>query len=158
IIALALIGLDQASKIWISSILEVGESITIIPDFFYFTHVRNTGGVFGMAEGFAADYYWLFVLFAIIASSIFGYMLAKTDFLDKRLFILRLAMILLISGSIGNAIDRIAQTDHAVVDFIDFIGIWEYRFNLADTFLNVGIGLFFIDIFFLEKKRVVNNG
>ena len=67
------------------------------------------------------------------------------------------SLALLIAGSFGNAIDRAIQIDHAVIDFIDFNGIWNAIFNFADTFLNVGIFLFFVDTFFLEKKRAVRN-
>lgn len=154
LIILGLIGLDQASKIIISTSLSEGESIPIIRNFFHLTYTRNTGMVFGGLPGAATDYFWVFIIFAIAASAIFGYMFYKSDFSDKRQTILRIALTLLIAGSIGNAIDRIVQIDHAVIDFIDFLGIWSYIFNIADTFLNVGIFLFFIDVFFLEKKRM----
>jgi signal peptidase II len=114
--------------------------------------------VFGGLQGTAAQYYWVFLIFAIVAIGVFGYMFLKSDFSDKKLVVFRIALALLIAGTIGNAIDRAVQVDHAVIDFIDFKGIWSYIFNLADTFLNVGIALFFIDIMFLEKKRVKTNG
>jgi len=157
-IILALIGIDQVSKIWISSVLLEQESIPIITDFFHLTYTRNTGMLFGGFTGLATDYFWIFLIFAVLASAIFGYMFFKSDFKDKRLIVYRIALALLIAGSIGNAIDRAVQVDHAVIDFLDFRGIWEYIFNFADTFLNVGIFLFFIDVFFLEKKRLNANG
>ena len=158
IIILALIGIDQGSKIWISSVLVEGETIPIINNFFHLTYTRNTGMLFGGFEGLSIDYYWVFLVFAVVAAGIFGYMFFTGDFKDKNLFIYRLALALLISGSLGNAIDRAIQIDHAVIDFLDFNGIWSYIFNFADTFLNIGIFLFFIDVFFLEKKRVKSNG
>ncbi len=158
IIILALIGVDQGSKIWITSSLAPGESIPIINNFFHLTYTRNTGMLFGGFEGAAANYFWVFLIFAVLASGVFGYMFFKSDFNDKKLFVFRIALALLIAGSLGNAIDRAVQVDHAVVDFLDFNGIWSYIFNFADTFLNVGIFLFFIDVFFLEKKRVKVNG
>lgn len=158
VIILALIGVDQISKIWISNSLELHESIPVIKDFFHITYTRNTGILFGGLQGTATDYFWVFLIFAVVAVSVFGYMLIKSDFSDKRLFLLHLSLALLIAGSVGNAIDRAVQIDHAVIDFIDFNGIWNAIFNFADTFLNVGIFLFFVDTFFLEKKRAVNNG
>jgi len=157
-IILILIGVDQGSKIWITSSLVQGESIPIINNFFHLTYTRNTGMLFGGFEGAATNYYWVFLIFAVLASGVFGYMFFKSDFKDKKLFVFRLAIALLIAGSLGNAIDRAVQVDHAVVDFLDFNGIWSYIFNFADTFLNVGIFLFFVDVFFLEKKRVNANG
>ncbi|MDT8336483.1 MAG: signal peptidase II [Candidatus Izemoplasmatales bacterium] len=158
IVILALVGIDQASKIWVSSVLSLGESVPVIPNFFHITYTRNTGILFGGLQGTAADYFYIFLIFAVLATAVFGYMFYKSDFKDKRLFVLRLSLTLLIAGSLGNAIDRAVQIDHAVIDFIDFNGIWSYIFNFADTFLNVGIFLFFVDTFFLEKKRAVANG
>lgn len=158
LIILGLIGLDQISKIWVSETMMIEESIPVIKDFFHITYTRNLGMVFGGLQGTAAQYYWVFLIFAIVAIGVFGYMFLKSDFSDKKLVVFRVALALLIAGTIGNAIDRAVQVDHAVIDFIDFKGIWSYIFNLADTFLNVGIALFFIDIMFLEKKRVKTNG
>lgn len=153
---ITLVAIDQISKIWVSSALEIGETIPAIKDFFHITYTRNTGVLFGGLEGTASEYFWVFLIFATAATIIFGYMFIKSDFKDKRLFVFRLSLVLLIAGSIGNAIDRAVQIDHAVVDMIDFRGIWQYIFNFADTFLNVGIFFFFIDLFFLEKKRVAS--
>jgi lipoprotein signal peptidase len=50
-------------------------------------------------------------------------------------------------------IDRLAQPDHAVIDFFDFYAIWDYVFNVADICLTVGIALFVFDQLFLEPKR-----
>lgn len=158
ILIFVLLGIDQGSKIWVSSVMEIGDSIPVIPDFFNITYTRNTGILFGGLQGTAADYFWVFLIFAVLACTVFGYMLFKSDFSDKRLFIFRLAICLLIAGALGNAIDRAVQVDHAVIDFIDFSGIWSYIFNFADTFLNVGIFLFFIETFFLEKRRAITNG
>jgi len=155
---LALLGLDQATKIWVSTTMAQGDTIPVIRDFFHITYTRNSGVLFGGLQGTASQYYWVFLIFAVLALAIFGYMFYKSDFNDKRTFIYRLALSLLIAGTLGNAIDRALQIDHAVVDFIDFNGIWAYIFNFADVFLNVGIFFFFIDIFFLEKKRVESNG
>lgn len=158
IIMVLLVGLDQLSKYLIAGNLVVGDTIPIIKEFFHLTYTRNTGIVFGGFTGAAAEYYWVILILALVATSIFGVLFFRSDFKDKRQFILRLALCLLIAGSLGNAIDRLVQVDHAVIDFIDFKGIWSYIFNLADTYLNVGIFLFFVDIFFLEKKRVKKNG
>ncbi len=158
ILILVLLGLDQGSKIWVSSTMQYRESIPLIEDFFHLTYTRNTGILFGGLPGTSENYWWVFIVFAIIALGVFSTLLFKSDFSDKRMFIYRLGLSLLIAGSLGNAIDRLVQVDHAVIDFLDFNGIWAYIFNFADTFLNVGIFLFFVDTFFLEKKRVVKNG
>ena len=149
IIFIGLIVLDQVSKFLVSTNMQEFESIPVINNFFAITYSRNSGMVFGALEGAASANFWILLIFAVVASGIFGYLFFKSDFKDKRLWIYRLALILLISGSIGNGIDRAIQPDHSVIDFLDFHGIWVYIFNLADSFLVVGIGLFFIDTFIL---------
>lgn len=158
LIILGLIGIDQVSKALVTQNMMIEETIPVIKDFFHITYTRNLGMVFGGLQGTVAQYYWVFLIFALVAVGVFGYMFIKIDFSNKKLFVLRVALALLLAGTVGNAIDRAFQVDHAVVDFIDFRGIWSYIFNFADTFLNVGIALFFIDIMFLEKKRVKTDG
>ena len=52
------------------------------------------------------------------------------------------ALILIVSGGIGNMIDRIALG--YVIDFLDFCAfpkIWMWVFNVADSFVCIGAGL-----------------
>jgi len=60
---------------------------------------------------------------------------------------------LLISGAIGNLIDRLRLG--FVVDFLDFRIIWQYVFNIADVFVVVGTILVCIYILFFESKEKV---
>lgn len=156
-VILGLVGLDQITKIWVVNhfsdyAVDVEKTIPVIEDFFHITYTRNTGVVFGFFEGIAEDYVILLVLITV-ALTIFVMMFLKVDFKDKRLFWYGFALSLLIAGALGNGIDRLFQSDHAVIDMIDFRGIWDYIFNIADICLNVGIGLFIFDQFILEPKR-----
>ncbi|MBN2540992.1 MAG: signal peptidase II [Bacilli bacterium] len=153
VLIIALIGLDQLTKFWVVSHFALeGDTMPIIQDFFHFTYVRNSGAVFGVFQGLA-DTYVIFLVVMGIAIVIFSIMFIKNDFKDKKTFWYSLSLALLIAGAFGNAIDRIFQPDHNVVDFIDFRGIWSYVFNIADICLNVGIALFIFDQFILEPKR-----
>ncbi len=148
-----LLALDQISK-YIVSANEV--NMAIIEDFLHITYVRNLGLVFGFFQGATSTHTALLTIFAIITFGIFAYLFSKIDFKDKRTKWYALALSFLIAGTLGNGIDRLFQPDHGVIDFIDFRGLgdlWTYIFNFADIYLNVGLALFFIDIFFLEKKR-----
>jgi signal peptidase II len=152
-IILALVGLDQLTKyLVVANFTYEGETLAVIKNFFHITYVRNSGAVFGMFQGLAETYV-IFLVFVGIALVIFGFMFYKTDFKDKKLFWYHLALSLLIAGALGNAIDRVFQFDHNVVDMIDFRGIWHYVFNIADICLNVGIAIFLFDQFILEPKR-----
>lgn len=153
LLLIGLIILDQASKFWVVHYFtEVGDTLPIIDGFFHFTYVRNPGAVFGLGGnvGFAL---YFFIGVAVIAAGVFGYLFYKNDFRDRRRFVYSMGLTLLIAGTFGNAIDRVFQFDHKVVDFIDFRGIWVYVFNVADMCLNVGIVLFLIDQLILEPKR-----
>ena len=67
--------------------------------------------------------------------------------------IIRLCLALIIAGAIGNSIDRLFLGE--VIDFLDFmIGDFSwYIFNLADSYVTVGMVLILIDSFILEKKK-----
>ena len=67
--------------------------------------------------------------------------------------IIRLGIGLIIAGAIGNLIDRIFLGE--VIDFLDFmIGDFHwYVFNLADSYVTVGMSLVLFDSIVLEKKR-----
>jgi len=152
-----LLGLDQLTKFLVAS----NESnFAIIKDVLHVTYIRNHGLVFGFFQGATSTHRTLLAILALISLLIFSYLFSRIDFKDKRTFWLSLSFSLLIAGTLGNAIDRLFQPDHGVIDFIDFKGfgsLWTYVFNFADVYLNVGLVIFFIDVFFLEKKRVEMN-
>jgi signal peptidase II len=161
IVAIVLFALDQVSKwIVVSQFATEGDSITIIKNVLDFTYVRNGGLVWGLEQGATAQYVIPLALLAAAAMGVFIYLFSQIDFSDKRTKWYALALSLLMAGTLGNGIDRLFQSDHKVIDFIDvelFGGFMDRLlavFNLADTYLNVGLVLLFIDIFFLEKKRV----
>jgi signal peptidase II len=153
LIILGLVGLDQLTKyLVVANFSYEGDTAAVIKNFFHITYVRNSGAVFGMFQGLAETYV-IFLIFVSLALIIFGVMFFKTDFKDKKLFWYQLALTLLIAGALGNVIDRIFQFDHNVIDFIDFRGIWNYVFNIADICLNVGIAIFLFDQFILDPRR-----
>jgi signal peptidase II len=159
LIILGLVGLDQLTKyLVVTSFAYEGQSLVVIKNFFQIRYVMNSNMVFGLKFLDSTKHYWVFVIFIVIAVAIFGSMLVKTDFKDKKLFWYHLSLALLISGALGNGLDRIFQDQHAVVDFIDFYGIWQYVFNIADICLNVGIAIFLFDQFILEPRRKKING
>ena len=104
--------------------------------FFRITHVHNTGAAFGLFQGHS------FTL-TIVASAGIAVILLCALFLYRRFPILdsmpsRLALGLILGGTIGNLIDRLRFG--YVTDFID-IGIWP-TFNIADSAITVGAILF----------------
>ena len=126
---------DQLSKLWIRSNLLVGQSLFEV-GFFRFTHVHNTGAAFGIFQGYSS-------ILTIVAFIGVAVLLTYTLFIHPRFPLLngslsRLALGLVLGGTIGNIIDRLRQG--YVTDFID-IGVWP-TFNLADSSVVVGAIMF----------------
>lgn len=139
--------LDQVTKYLAVLTLTTGFTNIIIPNLLRFQLVYNDGASFGILSGNQL----FFAVVTIIALIIFGILFAEVSFKNKRVF--TIAIILLIAGTLGNAIDRIF-VEQGVIDFIN-IPIMPFFavFNFADMYLNFGIVLFIIDILFLEGKR-----
>ena len=124
--------IDQISKLIISSSFSLGESMPIIKDVLHLTYIHNRGAAFGMM----ADSRWVFMIISSVAILLMAAYL-YIGRAESKLYTLSLAII--ISGGIGNMIDRIAYG--YVIDFIDFCLIDFYVFNIADSFVCVGAGL-----------------
>ena len=128
IIIAILIGLDQIIKYWALNSLKEVNSIPVINNLFSLTYVDNRGAAFGMLQINQS----IFILVAAVASCFGLYYLhsKKVNNLGK------IGILLVISGAIGNLIDRVRLG--FVVDYLDFHIIWSYVFNLADCFVVVG--------------------
>lgn len=142
IIAL-LIAIDQITKLWALNYLNKVGSIPVIENVFHLTYVENRGAAFGMLQNNQI----IFIIVAIIAS-IYGLYYLHTK---KVNLIGKCGILLIISGALGNLIDRIKLG--FVVDYFDFKIIWEYVFNTADVFVVVGTILLCIYIIFYEEKK-----
>lgn len=131
-ITLIIIIFDVISKIFISNILILNKSITIIPNFFYLTYTHNYGGAWSIFDN--STLFITIVSFLIIIGII--YYLFKNK-VTKKIEIVGYS--LLLGGAIGNLIDRIVYG--YVIDFLDFyiLGYDFPIFNIADIGIVVGI-------------------
>lgn len=145
IIAALIIALDQWSKYFISSTFDLYQSVPWINGVFHITYIKNSGAAFGMMQNMR----WILVsiTFIIIIAAILY--VVKNKIRDK-LFLLAVTFIL--SGAIGNLIDRIRFGE--VVDFFDFKLINFAIFNVADSF--VFLGAVALGIYLLRHKGEVN--
>jgi len=137
---LLLVLLDQLTKQYIVNTMNVGESYTVIENFFLINSHRNTGGAWGILTGQMTVFYFI----TFVAFVLFYYLIREVDFKIKKIY--SIAVILLIAGGLGNFIDRLLFKE--VVDFLDFY-IFGYNFpifNVADICLVVGMILFAYDI------------
>lgn len=143
IIIALLIGLDQIIKVWaLNSLKEIG-SIPVIGNIFNLTYVENRGAAFGMLQ----DNQIIFIVVALVASC-YGIYYLHTKKVNN---VGKIGIILIISGAIGNLIDRVRLG--FVVDYLDFHIIWSYVFNLADCFVVIGTVFLCIYIVFLEQEE-----
>jgi signal peptidase II len=134
IIAALIIAADQFSKHLVVSLMQTGQSLALIENFLYITYVRNPGAAFGMLP-------YQTIFFVIITVVVVAFILYYYRILSSDHRLLRFALALQLGGAIGNLIDRV-RTGY-VVDFIDF-KIWPPVFNIADSAIVIGIGLFII--------------
>ncbi|MDY6429579.1 MAG: signal peptidase II [Bacilli bacterium] len=162
-----LVGLDQLSKWLVQINLKIeGNTVEVIPNFFYITLVHNTGSAFGLGQGTVASRV-VFILISLIMS---GVILAYWIKNNKEFSMFeRVIALLMAAGAIGNLIDRILFFPeivgfNGVIDFLRFYlgggpGAKESfvnpfaTFNVADAFLVVGCILLIIDIIVLCVKR-----
>jgi signal peptidase II len=145
------LGLDQLTKYWIIGEFHYGERLSVIPGLFELTHVRNPGGAFSLfANGTIVERMFFFVgmtLVAIVLLLVFFRRLEP----EMRLTAASLGGIL--GGALGNLADRLVHRE--VIDFLDFhIGSYYWpTFNLADSFIVVGVAILMIEMFFEPEKH-----
>ncbi|MDK9707676.1 MAG: signal peptidase II [Desulforhopalus sp.] len=145
--------LDQLTKAWVIGYLRLYESVEIIPGFFNLVYVTNTGAAFSMLANFDSPwrhYFFLGIgLIALIGLTVAYWKLRKVS----RYYSLALALIA--GGAAGNLIDRVRFG--AVIDFLDFyVGRYHWpAFNVADSAICVGAGLFLVVNFFEVRNQEV---
>jgi signal peptidase II len=145
ILIITLLGLDQWTKSLVANSMNEGDTISVIQDFLHITYVRNHGVAFGMFQGKLG----VISIVAIIAILGIAYYMIKK--LKPEEFLSKYAYTFILSGAIGNMIDRIYRG--YVVDMVDFRGIWRYVFNGADIWINVGVFLLILETIMLERKK-----
>ncbi len=140
-VAAATVFADQLTKQVIARTLAVGESIDIVGPF-SIHHVENSGIAFGLFSSRTT-----FVI-AITAVAV-GWMVWFFARAGRRHPVLPVAVGLVLGGSVANLADRV-RLGH-VTDFLD-LEAWP-AFNLADTFIVVGVGVLFGTLVLADRPR-----
>lgn len=143
IIMLACVLLDQGTKVLVVEKLMPVGTFPLIPDVFHFTYVENRGAAFGML----ADHRWVFM---VLSSAAILFMLGWLLYEKPKSWWVRVSVAFILAGGIGNMIDRVRLG--YVVDFIDCRFIDFYVFNVADSFVCVGCGMFLVYAVWQEWK------
>ena len=135
LMTLIIIILDQLTKYFV-----IDKNIIVIPNFLNITYTKNTGGAFGLGTINIITIINILLLIVMIAFII------KENKKIRYFF----PFVLIISGTIGNLIDRIFRG--YVIDFID-INLFNFpNFNVADICITIGI---FIIVFILIKQIII---
>ena len=139
-LSLLLISLDQLTKLMVMQLLAPGEVWSITANL-NLVYVYNTGAAFSFLADAGGWQRWFFSGLALAVSGVLGVLVWRAP--EQRLF--AFASALVIGGALGNLIDRV--TIGAVVDFVDLHAAgWHWpAFNLADSVIVLGAGLFILD-------------
>ncbi|MDR2556049.1 MAG: signal peptidase II [Fibromonadaceae bacterium] len=147
------LAMDQITKFWASS-HHLGWSVSIIGNFLRFTLIYNENAAFSMKPQTVLPwlsptiFFGVLTVVACLGAVYFFRSLHKEDYMS------RLGIVLIISGALGNFCDRLRIGK--VVDFIDvdfpdmFYERWP-TFNLADSWVTIGIALLFISSLIHKK-------
>ena len=145
-IAAIIILFDQLSKITISKLFTLGEE-RVITSFFNLVLAYNKGAAFSFLSNSGGWQRYFFTAIGILAAGYIIYLLKRHG--GQRMFCWALALIL--GGAVGNVIDRLLYGH--VIDFLDFhLNAFGHfpAFNIADSAICIGAGLFILD----ELRRV----
>ncbi len=147
---------DQLTKYLVYTFMELGQTIPVIDGFFHITYILNDGMAFGKMDNAR----WVFMLFTPIA--LVGVAIYLFKYRNTLSLPLKISLSLIFGGGLSNMIDRIffynlspdstGLFDGRVVDFLDFRGIWQYIFNIADSAAVVGV-FAFLFFFILEEVK-----
>src|SRR5262249_9186980 len=148
---LIIVALDQLSKAAIRATVPLHSSITIIPGWMDFTHVRNTGAAFGILN--LSDFPFKTALIAVIATAALVGVGMYAASLAHHQLVARVGLALIFGGAAGNLLDRIVAG--SVVDFVDvYWGAHHFwAFNVADSAITIGVGIMILDMLGADDKR-----
>lgn len=131
---------DRVTKQIVMSQMVEGQSIPLLPPFFYLTYVQNQGAAFGLLQGQVALLSAIAVLCLLFILTQWKKIMGKSPFV-------RWGVVISLVGAVGNLIDRVRFG--AVIDFLD---IRVFVFNIADAAIVFGVGLLFWEVLVHDRK------
>lgn len=146
IISVLFLAADLITKYFVATNMTVGATIPLFKNIFHLTYVQNTGAAFSILAG---QRLLLILMPALVIIFIAIYVLIKKP--KNRLLMLSLSMI--VSGGLGNLIDRIRFG--YVIDFFDFRLINFPVFNVADIWVTLGAAIFIGLLLFTKEENLI---
>lgn len=151
-VVLLLVALDQFTKYLVVANMQLGEAIPLIDGVFQLRYIRNEGAAWSILEGKQIVF--------IILTPIVLFFLAKMFVMlpeEKKFTPVRVILVFLTAGAIGNLIDRIWGGEvlfkGGVVDFFDFCLINFPVFNVADIYVSLSVVALFVFMIFKYKEE-----
>src|SRR5438874_6622748 len=139
-----IVAVDQLTKAAIRATLPLHESMTVVPGFIDFTHVRNTGAAFGILN--AADFPFKSLVIGLIAAAALAGVAVYAGNLARHQLVARIGLALILGGAAGNLLDRFFAG--SVIDFVDVY--WRnyhfWAFNIADSAITIGVTIMILDM------------
>lgn len=142
--AILLIAIDQITKWNIVQNFELYQEKIIVPGIFSLFYIQNEGAAWGIFQG-------KMVFFYLVTLVVVGYLIYMFQQEKNKTKLVGVSFALILSGAIGNFIDRLLNgyvVDMFRLDFINFP-----IFNVADVCLTVGVILMLIHVLFFEKEE-----
>ena len=138
-------------------VILANDGIVLIPGFLRINYIINNKLVMGLSFGNDNVNRILFIVFAsLITGALIFVTVKKWDKLNK---FYKACIMMIISGALGNLVDRIfyspaflGTTYNGVVDWIDFYGVWKFNFNIADS--AVVVAAFMLIIYMIVNEIV----
>ncbi len=149
-VSLLFVFVDQLIKFVVANSMQLNESIPILNNVLHITYVLNEGAAFSLLSGQS----WILcgVTSVIMAALIYLFVSNKSTHI-----LLLSSLGLIISGGIGNLIDRFFNGDiifqGKVIDYIDFCLIDFAVFNFADCCITIGTVMLVVYLFFFDGKK-----
>jgi len=163
LLPLGIVVMDLVSKKAVKSLFRLGESKEVLGSFFRLTYIENPGIAFGIFSDIPHDSLIKNLIFSVITLSAAVFIIYLLRQAKNKISQISLCFIL--GGALGNIIERIfghlfyssefTLFYGKVVDFLDFgVGDWRWPFfNIADSFITVGVILLMIYSIFFENKK-----
>lgn len=141
-----LVAIDQLTKYQALHQLKNTAGIDIFPGVFRLEYLENHGAAFGILQGQRMILLIVTILISVLLSYLYYRLPRKNRYIP-----MQVVLILLVSGAIGNMIDRIGRT--FVIDFFYFNLIDFPIFNVADCYVVVGVTLAMLCILFYYREE-----
>ena len=148
-VVLLVLAADWSSKAAVVRLMELGDSIRVLP-FLNLVHAQNTGMAFSLLAHGGAGTRWFLVGVSILLSTILLYLIVRRLGTRTELF----AFQLVLAGALGNLQGR--AMDGYVVDFIDVHAGGHHwpAFNVADSAISLGFLVFLCTPLFSRRDRI----